>query len=154
MSNPLAVTKGEQPEISAVRPLCYSSVFDSFFSSSVRVLQISVNVCVTPRDLYPTIVSRQTEWMLLKILFSIFGLSRFKRRNKSFVSCRLETLTSLSHVAQFSVKRHAHWINSKSLYLFHDKMSSSWMQYMGRMSSIPSKFWLCSFGGIACNCAP
>ena len=29
---------GEQPEISAVRPLCYSSAFDSFFSSSVRVL--------------------------------------------------------------------------------------------------------------------
>ena len=38
MSNFFTVTKGEQSKISAVRPLYYSSSFDSFFSSSVRVL--------------------------------------------------------------------------------------------------------------------
>ena len=37
----------------------------------------------------------------------------------------LEPPPPLSHIVQFSVKRHAHWINSRSLYCFHARISSS-----------------------------
>ena len=33
-------------------------------------------------------------------------------------------------------------------------MSSSRMQYIGRISVIPGKFVLCSFGGMACSWEP
>ena len=33
-------------------------------------------------------------------------------------------------------------------------MFSSWMQYIGRMSSMPSKLSLWSFGSMACSCEP
>ena len=63
--------------------------------------------------------------LLRKMLFSIFGLSRFRRRSRILISCRLEPPPPLSHIVQFSVKRHAHWINSRSLYCFHARISSS-----------------------------
>ena len=37
----------------------------------------------------------------------------------------LGTAAPLSHIVQFSVKRHAHWINSRLLYCFHARISSS-----------------------------
>ena len=57
-------------------------------------------------------------------------------------------------MVQFSVKRQAHWMNSSWLYCRQAMMLSSWMQYIGRMSSMPSKLSLWSFGSMACICEP
>ena len=87
-------------------------VFSSFPSTLVKPLQermlhtlgLVAGHCVERYDV-----------MLRKMLFSMFGLSRIRRRSRTLTSCRLEPPPPLSQIVQASVKRQAHWMNSSSL---------------------------------------
>ncbi len=48
------------------------------------------------------------------------GLSRLSRLMRVLTSCRFEPPPPLSQIVQFSVNRHAHWMNSRSLPLPRD----------------------------------
>ena len=80
-----------------------TTVMSMFYGSQMQAMPPKLH-----STSFPGMVSMATLWMLRKMLFSMLGLSRLRRRSRILVSCRLEPPPPLSHMVQFSVKRQAH----------------------------------------------